>query len=99
MRARELGTAVLMCSAIALAGAACKKNTPPTENQSMIVVPEAEPVNAAGCLRAGMASDTFVLTTPAEQAGSPETSTYQLVGHSVDLRDHVGEKVSIAGTV
>jgi hypothetical protein len=54
-------------------------------------------LKVAGCLKAGDAADTFVLTT-ARTEGGGEATTYQLVAApNVNLRDHVGHRVEISG--
>lgn len=54
-----------------------------------------QPATVIGCLRAGEAADTFVLTSAGEQA-----VTYQLAGGEGEtLRDHVGHQVEVTGTV
>ena len=54
-----------------------------------------QPATVIGCLRAGEASDTFVLTTGGEQP-----VTYQLRGgESETLRDNLGRQLEVSGTV
>ena len=63
-----------------------------------------QPVTISGCLRAGEATQTFVLTASqtsgAEQA---ETATYQLhldpQAQSIDMQPHVGRMVEVSGVV
>ncbi len=58
-----------------------------------------QPETVTGCLRAGDAADTFVLTTPQATIGAPPI-TYALVSTgNIDLAGHVGERVSIHGTL
>jgi hypothetical protein len=65
-----------------------------TPVQSMSV-----PESVTGCLRAGDAADTFVLTTSQTDDGKPPT-TYELVGTTaVNLQDHVGHRVAVNGIV
>ena len=63
------GTALALCAAAAITAGACERNSPAAESQTMTVEPRMEPATAKGCLRAGMAENTFVLTTPGMQPG------------------------------
>ena len=54
-----------------------------------------QPATVIGCLRAGDASDTFVLTSAGEQP-----VTYHLRGGEREtLRDNVGRQLEVSGTV
>jgi hypothetical protein len=91
--------AALVLGAVTLAASACRKEPAAPELQRTTGVEQrAQPVTVAGCLKSGIAEDTFVLM--ATQAGAGETSTYQLTGHdTVDLKSHVGEQVEVSGTL
>ena len=57
------------------------------------------PESVTGCLRAGDAADTFVLTTSQTDDGRTP-ATYRVVATSgVNLADHVGHRVAISGIV
>ena len=57
------------------------------------------PTTVTGCLRAGEAPNTFVLTTAQSVEGEP-TATYELIGTSdVDLLQHVGRRVHVSGVL
>ena len=57
------------------------------------------PESVTGCLRAGDAADTFVLTTSQTDDGR-QPATYQVVCTAgVNLMDHVGRRVAITGIV
>lgn len=58
-----------------------------------------QPMTVTGCLKSGLAEDTFVLM--ASQAnGTSDTATYQLTGREdIDVRQYLGQKVEVAGTV
>ena len=96
--------AAMICAALTvpLAGVACNraKDDTPAAAEKQAVSPEqrtAAPMTVSGCLRAGDAADTFVLTTAQTATGEP-TATYQLVGlDGVNLRDHVGRHVEVQG--
>ena len=52
-----------------------------------------------GCLRAGEAEDTFVLTV-AQPSAADTPATYQLVGaNTATLRGHIGERVEVSGVM
>ena len=100
------GRAAVLCAALTLpfVGAACGRgndqNQAAAEKQA--VSPEqrtASPMTVSGCLRAGEAADTFVLTT-AQTATGEQTATYQLVGlDGVNLSEHVGHRVEVQGVL
>jgi hypothetical protein len=51
-----------------------------------------------GCLRAGDATDTYVLTVIGDDRS--ETATYQLASTGdLKLADHIGERVEVTGVV
>jgi hypothetical protein len=96
----RIGSTAALCAA--LAAGACQREAAPPEAQSMAVEQKAvpEPTEATGCLRAGMAANTFVLMSGGAQPGQGEESaTYQLTGHDVDLRSYVGQEVKVSGLV
>lgn len=99
---------VLAASALLIVGsAACSRNggsqkvdRAPVETQTATTPPSAGPMTltVTGCLRAGDAADTYVLTA-ARSGGATETATYQLVGaNDATLRDHIGQRVQVSGT-
>jgi hypothetical protein len=86
-----------------LSGSACrgeKRTGPAVEVQTQTPVrPTNQPLTVTGCLRAGQADDTFVLTA-GETTGAAEAATYQLVGRpDLKLRDYVGHQVEVNGVV
>lgn len=102
MRTQML-TAAFCCTAILVSGACSRdepQETPPAEATAQTpVVPQNNPMTLTGCLRAGEAADTFVLTT-AQAQDSAETATYHLMGaQDVNLRDHIGQRVEVSGVV
>ena len=93
---------LLICFLTALTVApACNRGedavaTAEKESASQVQSPN-QTVTVVGCLRAGEASETFVLTTPRSTTGDP-AATYQLVGaDEVNLRDHIGRQVEVSG--
>ena len=101
MRTQML-TAAFCCAVLATTG--CNRDkpeatTPAEATVKTPVVPQNQEMTVTGCLRAGEATDTFVLTT-AQTRDSAETATYQLSAtQGVNLRDHVGKRVEVNGLV
>jgi hypothetical protein len=97
-RASALGAAVL---AAALGAAGCDREPEfsGAETQTTSAQPANQPMTVTGCLRSGVANNTFVLTTT-RAGGQAETATYQLTGlDDVSLREHVGQQVEVQGTL
>lgn len=93
-------TATLIVLAVLTIGACNRQEWTAPETQTTTgLQPRMEPMTVAGCLRAGAAERTFVLTTE----GSTDTGaaiTYQLTGaNGVELSDHVGQQVEVSGTL
>jgi hypothetical protein len=98
-------TAGLCIVAVASGSAACrsnKKNTTPVAQIQTQTPPQAvnTPVTVTGCLRAGEASDTFVLTTSETKDGATPATYVLAAGKSgVNLRDNIGERVEVTGVL
>jgi hypothetical protein len=99
------GQAAILCAALMVPlTAACNRSTDETgaAAEKQAVSPEqrtATPMTVSGCLRAGDAADTFVLTA-GQAAPGEQSATYQLVGlEGVNLRDHVGHRVEVQGVL
>ena len=98
MSRTQLITAVVLATC-ASGAAACKgSGTNVPEKQTMSAVqPRNDAVSVSGCLRAGLAENTFVLNAT-KASGDMESATYQLMGAQTDaLRAHVGEQVQVIG--
>lgn len=101
---KQVGAAVT-AAVLAMGGAACSRGGQKVDKTPMETETASQPANAGpmtttvtGCLRAGDASDTYVLTA-ARTAGATDTATYHLVGaDAARLRDHIGERVQVSGT-
>lgn len=95
MKMKACAAAVLLAGCLACSDA---KEIPPLENQSL-TPPQAQatPERVQGCLRAGEAAGTFVLTARAADTGMT-AATYQLLGAD-SLREHVGKRVEVTGTI
>lgn len=97
--------AVALTVVVAGATGACNRagdseepKVPEAQTQS---APQAvnQPETVSGCLRAGDASDTFVLTTTRSK-DREEPATYHLVGSGgVNLQEHVGHRIEVSGVL
>jgi hypothetical protein len=99
MNHHSLINTAILAGSLALGTLGCNRNDPILETQTTSgVQPRMEAADVSGCLRAGNAENTFVLTAT-EAGGAGETATYQLTGHDVNLRDYVGQQVQVSGTL
>jgi hypothetical protein len=102
LRHRPLALWLACGLTLALAAGACgggDEEAPVAERQAQTAQPANTPTTIAGCLKAGEAADTFVLSV-AQTQGSGDTATYHLTGsEGVNLRDHVGQNVEVSGTI
>ena len=89
-----------MLIALGAATACNRKPAPASETQTATPVQTANaPTTVTGCLRAGDASDTFVLTAARAETGE-QTATYQLHPDAgVKLADHVGHQIAVTGVL
>ena len=86
---------------VAAAAAACggTPEAPPAQSQSSVSRQVNAPTTVTGCLRAGDAANTFVLTTAQSVDGTP-AATYHLTGGAdINLQQHVGNRVEASGVV
>ena len=93
---------VLFAGALTSAGCNREQPAPPVaEVQTQTPAqPANQPLTIAGCLRAGEASDTFVLTVSQQTASPDQAATYQLApAANVDLRGSIGQRVEVTGVV
>jgi hypothetical protein len=105
MRNPRFVPGIIACAAAAALSAGCGKSetpapTPANEAKAETpVTPANQAMTVDGCLKAGEGADTFVLTA-ASDSGAQTAATYHLVGvNGVNLRDHIGERVQVSGTV
>lgn len=68
-----------------------QQSTSPPQATSM-------PERVQGCLGAGETEGTYVLTASAIDTGT-DAATYQLVGQTDALADHIGRRVEVTGTI
>jgi hypothetical protein len=94
-----IGVAIIV-PALMISFQACNRQESTTETAvTTPVQPRMEAMTVAGCLRAGAADRTFVLTEE-KSAGAGGAATYHLIGHEgIDLAAHVGEQVEVSGTL
>ena len=94
----------LMCLALGalltVTGCNRGKNVPAGESQAATPVQTTNsPTTVKGCLRAGDAAGTYVLTADRSASGE-QTATYQLqAAANVPLAEHVGKQVEVSGTL
>ena len=98
LRPAYLAGAIVLSAAVGACGGG-DPETPPAASQTQASSQPNQPTNVTGCLRAGDASDTFVLTTSATGEGT-QPATYHLTNTgNLNLQDHVGKRVEVAGIV
>lgn len=86
--------------------AACQREPEPAsvpEVQAEALHHTDRPMTVSGCLKAGEAAQTFVLTA-AQADGAGETVTYQLIAQTApelrdEMQEHVGQMVRVTGTL
>ncbi|MBA2305167.1 MAG: hypothetical protein H0W08_21410 [Acidobacteria bacterium] len=103
VRSVHLAGTILVAATVAGCGVAgCGREqaqTPPAQAQVETTRPGNQPTTVTGCLRAGDADATFVLTTAQSVDGTP-TATYHLTGApGVNLQELVGNRVEVSGVV
>lgn len=92
-----VATAALAAAlSVAVGGCSRDETAPVAESQATTQArTDKQPVTVTGCLRAGEAAETFVLTS-----GGPGAATYNLVGvEGVNLLDHTGKLVEVNGVL
>jgi hypothetical protein len=97
MNTRQTLAVAAMAALVVIPSSGCNRDDPaPPAAQIQTESPTRvtnQPMTVSGCLRAGEAADTYVLTT-----GGTDVATYALVGREgVNLADHVGRQVEIDG--
>ena len=97
----RIPSAAVALMAMAVATSACNKEpeVPAAQSQTQSTQQLNTPATLTGCLRAGEAANTFVLTASAA-ADSTTPATYQLLpAANVALNDHVGHRIEVQGIV
>ena len=89
---------ILLSASVAACGGD-EPEVPAATTQSQTTTQPNTPATVTGCLRAGDAADTFVLTVSQTEEGTTP-ATYHLTGDpGVNLQDHVGERIQVTGIV
>lgn len=89
---------ILVSASVAGCGGG-EPEAPPATTQSEATTRPNTPTTVTGCLRAGDAAETFVLTTSRTEDGTAP-ATYQLTGDAgVNLQDHIGKRIQVTGIV
>jgi hypothetical protein len=101
MARQTCATSLVLCTVVF--ASACSRG-----EETKTVTPEVQtqrsqagnmPMTIAGCVKAGDAADTYVLTA-ARAEGSADSATYQLVGaQTANLREQIGRRVEVSGTL
>ena len=99
MNIRQPFAVAAAMAALAIPSYGCNRGestTPAAETQTQSPTRATnQPMTVTGCLRAGEAADTFVLTT-----SGTDVATYSLVSRGgVTLADHVGHQVEVNGVL
>ena len=99
MQRHPFALSLICAGTLVCAGGCSRDKTDNVEVQSKTPVQAVnQPVTVSGCLRAGVADNTFVLTAQATNASQP--ATYQLIaGQDLNLREHIGHQVEVNGVV
>ena len=98
----NIRTSIAALALVSAATVGCNRSepqAPPAQSATQTTQPLNREATVTGCLRAGDAADTFVLTTSQTENGV-NPATYQLAGSGgVNLRDHVGNRIEVTGTL
>jgi hypothetical protein len=98
LRTRSLAVTAVASAAL-VAACASEPEVPPAESQSAVTRDVETPTTVTGCLKAGEAANTYVLTTSQTVDGTPP-ATYHLTGaDNVNLQEHVGNRIEASGVV
>ncbi len=99
LHTRQGLTALFIAAAAAGACSREEPAAPPAQAQTQSVQKPNVPTLVTGCLMAGEATNTFVLTSSQAADGSTP-ATYQLTGSAgVNLADHVGKRIEVNGVL
>jgi hypothetical protein len=96
-------TSIAALAFVAATSVACDRSdeaqAPPAQSATQTAQTLNRPTSVTGCLRAGDAENTFVLTTTQTENGV-NPATYQLAGTGgVNLKDHIGARVEVTGVL
>jgi hypothetical protein len=96
---RQMLVAGLAAAAVVVTACGSEPEVPPAQTQTEVSRQLNAPTTVTGCLRAGDAADTFVLTTAQSVDGTPPATYHLASTPDVDLRPHVGSRVEASGIV
>ena len=97
---RLFQTAIVVGSLVLTMGACKREATAPEVQTTSGEQARMQPMTVTGCLRGGLADNTYVLMASQTSGGATDTATYQLAARDeVNLRQYVGQKVEVAGTL
>lgn len=99
MRQIPINLAAAIVLSFAAAGCGSEPEVPPATSQTQSSSQPNQPTNVTGCLRAGEAANTFVLTTTATGAASVPATYHLTSTGNLNLQDHIGKRVEVAGVV
>jgi hypothetical protein len=93
-------TGILLGSLVMTMGACTREATAPELQTTRGEQARMQPVTVTGCLKGGLAENTYVLMASQASGAATDTATYQLTARDeVNLRQYVGQKVEVAGTL
>jgi len=100
MQQRPLIRIAVVLGSLTFVLGACKRQATAPELQTTAgQQARMEPMTVTGCLKSGVADNTFVLMT-SKTEGAIETATFQLnPKQGVDLKQYIGQAVEVSGTL
>ena len=95
----SIATLALVAATAVGCGRSEETQVPTPQSTTQTTQPLNRPTTVTGCLRAGDAESTYVLTTTQTENGT-NPATYQLAGSAgVNLQDHIGKRIEVTGTL
>lgn len=92
--------AAVMAAACAAGACSSEPEAPVAQSQTRSTQQLNTQATLTGCLRAGEAANTYVLTASAATNDGSVPATYQLDGaNAANLTDHVGKRVEVTGVI
>jgi len=100
MQQRPLIRIAVVLGSLTFVLGACKRQATAPELQTTAgQQARMQPMTVTGCLKSGVADNTFVLMT-SKTEGAIETATFQLnPKQGVDLKQYIGQTVEVSGTL
>ena len=92
-------TRALLAGCVVASVTACNRGSKAPELQTATTTSPQSQTTVAGCVRSGLAENTFVLMSDETNTANP-TANYQLIARSgLDLKTYVGQRVQVSGTI